>query len=250
MEVKPDPLRSPMYKKSGDLIIPYLGMTIIMKLVNDFRSPLECPFKLDVYQSGMHFDDITNVTKKAFPAKGGEHIIATADTIYQAITWISRTVQRAENAFEEDIKTKDARKEGFTGHNRSGPKPAPKAGPIYVSSQLREKVKTFETVDSYVKAFSEVFSSMLKTRDVYNALCTQRLSGLQFRDYWKEHGICFGKATLIYLLTYAMPYSKQVRKTTAGFVPVKDWVVQQYNDKSGPIRQILDELPDWDAPQR
>lgn len=49
-----------------------------------------------------------------------------------------------------------------------------------------------------------------------------------YQDGWKEAGIHFFHGVAIFLLTYCRPYSKEVRDTDNGWVPVDKWVIDNY----------------------
>lgn len=48
---------------------------------------------------------------------------------------------------------------------------------------------------------------------------------------WEDAGIPFSHGVMIFLISYELPYSNEVRQTDNGFIDVGDWVIENY--KSG-----------------
>ena len=49
-----------------------------------------------------------------------------------------------------------------------------------------------------------------------------------YRYVFEEHGIPFPHGVAIGLLSYVPPYEKEVRETKDGWVPVDQWIVDNY----------------------
>lgn len=50
-----------------------------------------------------------------------------------------------------------------------------------------------------------------------------------YKHKWESNGIPFAHGVAIYLLTYWRPYSMEVRETSTGWVPVDQWIVDNYH---------------------
>ena len=49
-----------------------------------------------------------------------------------------------------------------------------------------------------------------------------------YRQKWERHSIHFFHGIAIYLLSYVYPYSNECRNTKEGWIPVDNWVVNNY----------------------
>ena len=49
-----------------------------------------------------------------------------------------------------------------------------------------------------------------------------------YRYEWEQAGIPFEHGVAIYFLTYLRPYSEESRETKNGWVPVDQWVIDNY----------------------
>jgi hypothetical protein len=54
-----------------------------------------------------------------------------------------------------------------------------------------------------------------------------------YSDMWERRGIPFPHGAAIYLLSYLSPYNKECRQTQTGWVPVQDWVANNYHPGDG-----------------
>jgi hypothetical protein len=52
-----------------------------------------------------------------------------------------------------------------------------------------------------------------------------------YRQKWLQAGIPFEHGVAVYLLTYCLPYSKEVRDTEKGWVAPNDWVEKHYYER-------------------
>lgn len=50
-----------------------------------------------------------------------------------------------------------------------------------------------------------------------------------WQDQWKEAGIPFPHGVAMYILSKTRPWSEEVRETKTGWVPVYDWIVNNYS---------------------
>lgn len=64
----------------------------------------------------------------------------------------------------------------------------------------------------------------------------------QYQSAWESAGLSFGKACMVYMLSFCWPWTETVRHTTGGFVEPWKWVID-YCTTEGNVKKALDALP-------
>lgn len=96
---------------------------------------------------------------------------------------------------------------------------------------------------AYIEETSKQFSKALDLKDDIGTMVPCHGDKIrQYEDAFNGAGIPYGKAALVYLLSYEYHYSTTVRDTDEGFVEPVKWVIQHCT-QPGPIKDALDSLP-------
>lgn len=98
-------------------------------------------------------------------------------------------------------------------------------------------MNTYEYLNKHFPLFYQ--SVVGNSKDMANGIIV--CDGDKFQQYeseWKKHGISLEHGAMIYLISKDSPFSSECRQTVNGFVPVEQWVIDNYKRFATAIRIV------------